>query len=227
VTQQARYAPCLSLLAEDADYLRRASAPAYWALAPHYVGQFNETSCSVATATMLLNAARGSAGLAPGERLVEQQALLARMADPVWTAGCGGNEGHGVNLTQLRDLLARAGALYGLTGRIEAEPVLAAEDAGDGFRAALCTAELAPGRLLAVNFHAGGVYGHGDYGHFSPLGAYDAGRDRVLVLDVDRGSFEPFWAPVGVMLAGMATRSPIGDQPRGYLVVTLSPATRI
>ncbi|WP_119462672.1 phytochelatin synthase family protein [Rhodospirillaceae bacterium SYSU D60014] len=221
---RARYASWLTLLATDSDYLRRALAPSYWALVPYYVGQFNDCSCSLATATMLVNALRGSIGLAPVERLVTQQALLAAVNSALWTAGVGADGGEGVTQRQMGPLLERSFAVYGVDGvAIETVPVLRPNEAAVAeFRAALRRIETSAADLLVVNFHVAPVVGHGDYGHFSPIGAYDEGRDRVLVLDVDRAWFEPYWTPVDRLVAGMATMSHIDGERRGYLRITRS-----
>ncbi len=224
----ARYAPWLTLLSADSDYLRRAPAPGYWALSPYYVGQFNDCSCSLATATILVNAVRGSQNLGPQERLVTQDALLSAVDSEIWIAGCGADGGPGVTLGQMESLLQRSFAVYGLDGvSVEAVPVPEPSEAAlarfrDALRAIERPAGHLAGHLLAVNFHVGPVVGHGDYGHFSPVGAYDEARDRVLVLDVDRDWFEPYWTPTDRLLAGMATVSPIDGERRGYLRVTPS-----
>ncbi len=213
-----RFGPWLTRLADDPAYLRRAESPAYWRLAPYYVGQHNDTSCSVATATMLVNAVRGGAVLAGPEPIVTPPALLARIADPVWSAGCGTNEGRGVSLRQLADLTRRSLVAYGMEpGAIEAMWMDAADGRGkDAFLSALTAMEEGSG-LVVVNFHAATVYGAGDYGHFSPVGAYDEANARLLVLDVDRSWYEPYWIPVDIMLRGMATTSPVDGEPRGFL----------
>ena len=218
-----RFGPWLTRLADDPAYLRRAASPAYWRLAPYYVGQHNDTSCSVATAAMLVNAVRGGAALAGPEPIVTPPALLACVADPVWTAGCGTNEGRGVSLRQLADLTRRSLAAYGVAPTaVEAVPLPMAQGEGaDAFLHALAAMEEGEG-LVVVNFHAGTVYGAADYGHFSPLGAYDEANARLLVLDVDRSWYEPFWVPVDVMLRGMATVSPVDGEARGFL--RLNPA---
>jgi hypothetical protein len=220
----ARYASWLTLLATDSDYLRRAPAPSYWALAPYYVGQFNDCSCSLATATMLVNALRSSVGLAPSERLVTQQALLAAVDSALWKAGVGTDGGEGITQRQMGPLLERSFAIYGVDGvAVETMPVLRLDEAALAeFRADLREIEASAANLLVVNFHVAPVVGHGDYGHFSPIGAYDEGRDRVLVLDVDRDWFEPYWTPVDRLVAGMATVSHIDGERRGYLRITRS-----
>ena len=36
----------------------------------------------------------------------------------------------------------------------------------------------------------------GPYQHISVIGAYDKQRARVLIMDVDRAWYVPYWAPV-------------------------------
>jgi hypothetical protein len=66
------------------------------------------------------------------------------------------------------------------------------------------------------------VIGEGDYGHFSPIGAFDPGRDRVLILDVYRVELEPYWVPLRRLFEGMATVSQTDGEARGYLTIRLS-----
>jgi hypothetical protein len=218
-----KYAPWLTLLRDDPAHIRDHPAPSYWALAPYHIGQFTDTCCSLATAVMLVNAARGSAHLKSGDKLVTQPDLLAVVGDPDWIFGCTDPQGHGASLREMAPLMERAYALSGVAGaRVEmvqtTDPAAAAAD----FRAALAAIERSPLTQLALNFDAAPVYGIADYGHFSPAAAYDAGRDRLLVLDVDRGWYEPYWVPVDVMLNAMATLSRKDTTPRGYLRVTLA-----
>lgn len=213
-----RYAPWLTPLADDPEHLRRAPAPAFWRLIAHHAQQINDCCCGLATAAMLVNGLRGSAGLAAGEPFATQASLLAALDDPRWTAAVGADGGPGLRLTEMAALLADSfRASLSSPPAIAAVPVTAASAAAlAGFRAAL--AALERGRLLlSVNFHAGAVVGAGDYGHHSPLGAYDAARDRVLVLDVDRAWYEPYWVPAPKLLAGMATVDRRAGTPRGYI----------
>src|SRR3546814_9253694 len=97
--------------------------------------------------------------------------------------------------------------LYGISGaRVEMVQVIDAVAQADGFRAALAAMERSPSTKIALNFDGAPVYGEADYGHFSPAAAYDAARDRVLVLDVDRGWHEHYWVPVDIMWTALADR---------------------
>ncbi len=217
----AKYAPWVTLLRDDSAYLRSAPAPAYWALSPHYVGQITECACSLASATMLVNAARRTAARSAGERLVTQPMLLDAVGSPTWRDGVGHDGGHGVTLRQLAELLQTGLGKFGIAGtEIDAVP-LADGDGLARYRQALAEGEANAGRYIVVNYHMATAIGAGDYGHFSPLGAYDAARDRVLVLDVYRVEFEPYWLPTEQLFAAMATVNRIDGEPRGYLRVRL------
>lgn len=218
-----KYAPWLTLLQDDPEHLRRSPAPSYWALSAFHIGQFTESCCSLATAVMLVNAARGSRHLAAGEKLVTQRDLLAAVNDPDWTFHCTDARGNGASLREMAPILERAYARYGIAGaRVEMVQVTDAAAAAADFRRALAEMERAPTTQLALNFAAATVYGDGDYGHFSPAAAYDADRGRLLVLDVDHDWHEPYWVPIEIMLKAMATASRKDGTPRGYLRVSLA-----
>jgi len=75
-------------------------------------------------------------------------------------------------------------------------------------------------RLLAGNYHLATTYGDNwDIGHFSPIGAYDAATDRVLLLDVWKADYEPTWVDRMRLLKGMVPISQLTGTPRGYLVL--------
>ena len=87
-------------------------------------------------------------------------------------------------------------------------------------RATLAELESGATGFVAANFHLDLFYGDGvDVGHFSPIGAYDPGSDRVLMLDVYKKDYEPLWAPLERLAVAMATRSRKTGEPRGYSVV--------
>jgi hypothetical protein len=220
-----KYAPWVSLLREDSDYLRTAPAPAYWALAPHYVGQFTEAACSLASAVMVVNAGRTDTAHRAGTKLTTQPTLLDAVGSELWRAGVEKDDGHGVGLLQLQDLLAASLRTHDLAAaEVEAEPLTQPTDEAIArFRAVLRAGEAAPGRFVIANYHMAAVIGRGDYGHFSPIGAYDAARDRVLILDVYRVELEPYWVPAERLFEGMATTSRADGEPRGYLTVRLPP----
>ena len=100
-----KYADWVRLLSEDNAHLRRAPAHGYWRLAPHYVCQITDCACSLASATMVINALSGDRLRAPGSRIITQQELLAAVNNDVWHKGSGCDGGPGVTLTELEKLL--------------------------------------------------------------------------------------------------------------------------
>ena len=78
----------------------------------------------------------------------------------------------------------------------------------DALRVALATNEAAADTAILVFFNQGVVTGDWDGPHISPIGAYDAGSDRVLILEVDQEWYIPYWTPVPVLLAAMLRPAP-------------------
>lgn len=207
-------------LALDQDYVRRHPAPGFWALMPHHIHQHTDSSCSLASAVMVLNAARGLEGANAIGGLVSERRLLEMFQGTIWPASVQ-PDGGGLTLPQLADHLGRAFSWHGLENwRIETRPVEAPSSGQSAtLRADLAAMEEAPGTFLIANFHLDRFYGDGtDVGHFSPLSAYDSARDRVLILDVYKADYEPAWAPVERLLHAMARHRDDGET-RGYLVV--------
>ncbi len=207
-------------LARDNAYVRQHPTPNFWALMPHQLHQHTDSACSLASAVMVLNAARG---LAHGNRiggLVSEKRLLELFKDTTWPAGVALN-GDGRKLLELAGHLEVALQHYRLEDwRVERRPISSADPAtARQFRADLAAMESNAGCFPIANFHLDDFYGDGsDIGHFSPLAAFDAAADRVLVLDVYKADYEPTWAPVDHLLQAM--QRPCEDgQLRGYLVV--------
>jgi hypothetical protein len=74
--------------------------------------------------------------------------------------------------------------------------------------------------LVAVNFHLDRFYADGaQIGHWSPVAAFDAARDRALILDVYRKDYAPHWAPLPHLAEAMAQWDPVTQEPRGYTVL--------
>jgi cytochrome c553 len=63
------------------------------------------------------------------------------------------------------------------------------------------------------------VLGQNGGGHVSPIGAYDAETDSVLVLDVARYKYPPAWVPFSVMFRSMQSVDTGSNRSRGIVVV--------
>lgn len=73
-----------------------------------------------------------------------------------------------------------------------------------------------PGDFVIVNYLRRAV-GQTGGGHISPLAAYDAASDSVLVLDVNPSHQPWVWMPLATLIEGMRTRDAIEN--RGYILV--------
>jgi len=212
----------LSPLSLDHAYIQRNPAPAYWALSPYLIHQHTDASCSLATATMLLNGARAIEGQAEIGRFVSERGLLERMADPDWEKEITPPNGNGISLLALGEKLVKALRLYELPHwQVDLCTISAADAAAsEAFRAQLVAMEAKGDRLIAGNYHLATTYGdQWDVGHFSPVGAYDGATDRVLLLDVWKADYEPCWLPLARLVEGMTQRSASTGNPRGYLAL--------
>jgi Phytochelatin synthase len=72
------------------------------------------------------------------------------------------------------------------------------------------------GDYVVVNYRRKDVGQQGG-GHISPLGAYDAESDSVLVLDVNPASAGWVWMPIATLIKGMRTFDTVEN--RGYILV--------
>ncbi|XP_010943665.2 glutathione gamma-glutamylcysteinyltransferase 1 isoform X2 [Elaeis guineensis] len=57
-------------------------------------------------------------------------------------------------------------------------------------------------------------------GHFSPIGAYHAGSDMVLILDVARFKYPPHWVPLSLLWQAMDTIDEVTGYRRGYMLIS-------
>jgi glutathione gamma-glutamylcysteinyltransferase len=88
------------------------------------------------------------------------------------------------------------------------------------FRAALDASVRAPlGPFLVAAYDRAGL-GQTGSGHYSPVGAWHAERDLVLILDVARFKYPPHWAPVSALWEAMRGVDPSTGQARGWLLVS-------
>ena len=176
-----KYAAFSVPLSRDHAYFQRATAPDFWALAPYYVGQQDDAGCSLASLTMLVNAARHATALSSDEPLVTQTRLFERVGSELWRRGLA-PDGDGVTLDQLAELARQSLAAFALTpAQLEVTHVPeASPGALERLRGALRQNEASASDYLLLNFDVRAYVGVGDYGHIAPVGAYDAERQELI-----------------------------------------------
>ncbi len=207
------------------DYLRSAPAPDYWSLSPFYVPQTTSSNCSLATAVMAVNALRGVPAVA--ERpILTQATLLDLVGNDIWRAQVA-EGGPGTTFAEFAAYVeaslhaARVTILPPLVGQFAD----AGSEALAELRALLLQNEQSEDTVLLVAFNQGVVTGDWDGPHASPIGAYDAVNDRVLILDVDREWYVPYWTDTATLLAAMvkpvsAVHGRLEGDRGGYVFLT-------
>jgi hypothetical protein len=221
----ARFGPDAAPLLAGDPFLRAAPAADFWRLIPFYVGQETSAAASVASLVMALNALMGPPADA-AQPLLTQGGLLEAVGDAGWVARTVA-EAEGVGFEELVRLAGLAAAAVGPAGaRIEAfRPTGDDAAALSALRARLAANEAAADDVVLAWFNQGVLTGDWDGPHVSPVGAYDAALDRVLVLDVDRLWYVPYWTPVPRLLEALrrptgAEHGPLAGETGGLVRIT-------
>jgi len=218
-----KYAETTLRLSREHEFIRRRPAPDFWALMPGYAAQPDDQSCSAASVAMLVNALRSHRDLAADEQLATPESVVSTVAAPRWRNKLAPG-GPGVSLDELSDLIPGVLQAFGVTdARTE---LVRFRDAGPDSLSRLvgllAENERSDRDVIIVNVLQSALTGdpEGNVGHIAPIGAYDAERGRVLVLDPDRRWYEPYWVPVQTLLVGMATQDSASGHSRGLVIVT-------
>ncbi len=70
-------------------------------------------------------------------------------------------------------------------------------------RAARVANEATAADALLIHYTQGVVTGDWDGPHVALIGAFDAGTDRVLILEVDQDWYIPYWTDLATLIAAM------------------------
>ena len=198
------------------DYVRSHPAPDFWTLLAFYVPQATDAACSVASITMALNAVRGLPPFA-ADAIITQQRLLERVADERWTAATA-QGGPGVTWAELEGYFMQGLRAYQVPAAVETwRPSDASPATLQHLRALLAGNEQSSADVVVGVFDQGVLTGDVNIGHVSPIAAYDQQNKRVLVMDVDREWYVPYWVSDELLLEAML-RPGSHDPERGGLL---------
>jgi hypothetical protein len=220
-----KFGPDAITIQQSHGYLRDHDAPHYWALSPYYVPQAADSACSVAAVTMLLNALRGLPPYSV-DPLVTQQALLERVANVQWSKETA-QDGSGVTWDEFVADVRASLAAYGLAADIDVfKPRDESDETLAQVRRLLAENEQSDRDIVLVYFDQGVLTGDWDGPHISPIASYDAEQRRVLVMDVDRQWYVPYWSSDEKLLAATLRPAPadmgvLAGQTGGFLRVSL------
>lgn len=223
--------------AEGLDRLARATAKSDFApLANQFEAQATIAFCGPTSATIVLNASRPQGREAPRDRSRlhpadaqylpknleltvprhTQESVIAIgkktraqvFGEPSTINGKVLRDG-GYQLRQLDEMLQA----HKLATRLVIVDAMTSED---DIRKDLVDNLNRAGDFVIVNYQREAV-GQSGGGHISPLGAYDAATDSVLVLDVNPSHYPWVWMPLPTLVKGMRTRDTVEN--RGYILI--------
>jgi hypothetical protein len=180
--------------------LAQAGAKAdYEDLSAHFVPQRLTSYCGVASSVIVLNAL----GIDTDQSdFFTPEASRVRPRREVMFGG--------MSLPELGGLLAA----HDVTVSVHHADGLSVE----AFRAVVERNLASPGDYLLVNYQRE-VLGQYRVGHISPVAAYDAATDRVLIMDTASHRYPPTWVPLPLLVEAMKTVDGASGLQRGYVEV--------
>ena len=186
----------------------------YFPLAEQFMTQSSPPSCGITTLAMVLN----SLSIDPTERwkggwrwFAEEQLVqnCCKKSEEL--------EREGVTMLEF----AAIARCHGAATRC----VHACEGDVHSFREAVIDAVSSSGPTRMVASFARAPLNQTGDGHFSPIGGYDAESDSVLVLDVARFKYPPWYAPLPLLFSAMEPIDEVTGRSRGY--VSISPSASL
>lgn len=228
-----KYGPDATPLSKKYDYIKKNTAPDYWMLSPYYVGQDNDSACSAATLTTVLNGVRKSADLTQDDELVTQKTLTEKLTDAKYKYNvCGdpalaltkGVTRLGVSVERLAEVLKQS--LEKLKIEYEKVEVISVDyknikSSQQKFEEILNLNEQSNKDVVILNFTQGILTGDesGMIGHIAAVAAYDKKLKHILILDPDRKWYEPYWAPLDKVFKAVSDKR--SDPQPGYVYLKL------
>ncbi len=202
------------------------------ALCIHYIKQFHESSCSVASVVTVINA------LGTHQRSdfhpITQMDILEKVRTGHWKERMGPN-GHngrrGLPLMLLREVTEASLNAYGLYYKgVSAVQVVKRGHSNPQIKKLLIERleafECCSRGLMIAHFDQGVYVKSENIPHISPVGGYDSRTRKVTVLDVDRHQKSPYKISLDTFYAGMASNyhhlfRPFGYGSGGYIWIQL------
>jgi hypothetical protein len=199
--------PHATLLKHERSYIRSGAAVDFWALIPYYEGMRGGHSASAASAAAALNALRQTVRYSSSDELITEKSLLTKTAASGWARKISGEKPEGVDLTQLAALLRTSFSAYGMSASAK---TIAAPDETSAtiarIRKLLVENEASDKSQVIAHYMQSAFTGdpEGAVLTYSPVGAFDAANDRVLILETDRKYYEPYWVSLRDFVKGLS-----------------------
>ena len=182
----------------------------YFTLSTQFLTQRSQSFCGVASSVMVLNSLPIAAPEVP-----ELKPFRAFTQSNVFAPGLGPLNADFVSKGGLT--LEQVGALL-TANHAEAQVHYAEDGELEAFRAEVKKNLATEGDFIIVDFLRGEL-GQDLGAHWSPIAAYHDGSDRILVLDVARFRYPPYWVKTEALFRAMNTSDADAGKHRGWVSV--------
>ncbi|MDF1590362.1 MAG: phytochelatin synthase family protein [Desulfobacterales bacterium] len=203
------------------------------ALFRHYVKQYHEASCSVASVVMAVNAIREVQ--VGRSQPITQMDILQKVRTGYWKermSAEGHNGRRGLPLPLLGEIVKSSLDIYGVAYKT-IETVPGAQGAGpaerkrEELRDRLTDFETKGDSLIIAHFGQGAFVKTLNIPHISPVGGFDTQSGQVIILDVDPDQANPYRVPFDTFCKGLfSSYNPIlrlfGYRTGGYVFIKLT-----
>jgi glutathione gamma-glutamylcysteinyltransferase len=207
--------------------LASGMAESYWALTEQFVNQSDPAYCGVTTLLMILNAMnvdpnsrwKGGWRFYGDENVLLQRCCLnterirrvgITMEQFTILGTC-----HGMRITMKRPYVEND---IGVQDDDEDTPKYTLEDFRRDIRQTMDSNINSENAMLVVSYSRAALQQTGD-GHFSPIAAYHEESDHVLILDVARFKYSPYWVSVEDLYRSLEPLDEVTQRPRGWYVM--------
>lgn len=221
--------PIATPLSQSNEYFRdpKHPAPDFWALISNYIPQTQGSSCSAASLAMVLNAARTTLPRFADTANITEEDLFNKIKTGRWkdqkSKGAFGRYDN--SLKEFADITEEALEVYGFpNGSVKVVHI--ADTSTETKKSVIqMFKDKKPTDFVITNFNQQAYTNDADVGHYAPVGAYDSDKQRVLILDPDRGTthlpgyYEPYWVSIDSFIKGMDTKDRGSKGFRGYLYI--------
>jgi Phytochelatin synthase len=204
----SKFGPYATPMSEQTEFLRRTPAFDYWKLSQYYLPQQTSSACGLASVTMALNFLKGLPRFSD-QTLVTQTSLLETVFTGDWAEKVAEN-GDGLKFDELVTLVNYGLRFYNL--RNYSIEVIRPQNTPAGLnqiKQVLAANENSPNDLVLAYFNQGVLTSDWDGPHISPIGAYDPINQRVLIMDVDRDWYVPYWSSISKFQEALIRPAPI------------------
>ncbi|MEQ1637274.1 MAG: phytochelatin synthase family protein [Methylococcales bacterium] len=207
LAKQSKFGPYAIPITQQTTFLRQTPAPDYWSSSQFYIPQQTSSACGLASTTMALNFLLGVPKYA-NQTLITQPALLETVFTGDW-ANRVAEGGDGLKFDELVTLVNAGLDSYKLK-RYTLEVIRPANNSEglELLKRVLSENERSANDLVLAYFNQGVLTSDWDGPHISPIGAYDPNSQQVLIMDVDREWYPPYWSPVDKLLEALLRPAP-------------------